>query len=209
MQVPETGSASEAPCPACRCGSVHFAADGAADGALTAEPGRTGEVCVRAAHVKDRYDQLWAVEHRSAGHPGWHRSGDVGHLDDQGRLWVEGRVAHLVSTADGPVTPVGIEQRVETLAGVQAAAVIGVGPVGAQQVAVVVVPVERAPRPGSVLAPEPLATAVRRAAGVPVAAVLVTSRLPVDIRHASKVDRIRVARWASRVLAGDRAGHTP
>jgi hypothetical protein len=37
-----------------------------------------------------------------------------------------------------------------------------------------------------------------------VAAVLVTDRLPVDIRHASKIDRARVARWADHVLAGGR-----
>ena len=30
--------------------------------------------------------------------------------------------------------------------------------------------------------------------------------LPVDIRHASKIDRARVARWADRVLAGGRVG---
>ncbi len=33
-----------------------------------------------------------------------------------------------------------------------------------------------------------------------------TPALPVDIRHASKVDRTAVARWAERVLAGGRVG---
>jgi olefin beta-lactone synthetase len=41
---------------------------------------------------------------------------------------------------------------------------------------------------------------------VPLAAVLVADALPVDIRHASKVDRTRLARWADRVLAGGRVG---
>ena len=45
-------------------------------------------------------------------------------------------------------------------------------------------------------------TAVRAVAGVDVAAVLLTDALPVDIRHASKIDRARVADWAERVLAG-------
>lgn len=110
------------------------------DGALTGEPGITGEICVRAAHVKDRYDQLWATEHAAADRPaGWHRTGDVGHLDEQGRLWVEGRRTHVVHTADGPFTPVGLEQRVEQLPGVASAAVTGVGPVGTQEVVVVIV----------------------------------------------------------------------
>jgi hypothetical protein len=45
---------------------------------------------------------------------------------------------------------------------------------------------------------------VRAAAGTEVAAVLVTDRLPVDVRHQSKVDRTAVARRAARVLAGSR-----
>ena len=48
--------------------------------------------------------------------------------------------SHVITTADGPVTPVGIEQRVQALAGVDAAAAVGVGPAGTQQVVVVVVP---------------------------------------------------------------------
>jgi acyl-coenzyme A synthetase/AMP-(fatty) acid ligase len=190
--------------------------DGAADGALTAEPGITGEISVAAAHVKDRYDQLWATQRRSVREPGRHRTGDVGHLDDAGRLWVEGRLVHVVTTADGPVTPVGIEQRVQALDGVAAAAAVGVGPVGTQQVVVVVVPESgiAARRAGSpLLAVAPLTSAVRAAVrehtAAPVAAVLVADALPVDIRHAAKVDRTRVAAWAERVLAGERAGRRP
>jgi hypothetical protein len=38
------------------------------------------------------------------------------------------------------------------------------------------------------------------------AAVLEVDALPVDIRHAAKIDRQRLARWAERVLAGARVG---
>lgn len=189
------------------------------DGALTTEPGVTGEICIRAAHMKERYDQLWATQHASADHPrGWHRSGDVGHLDADGRLWVEGRRVHVVHTPRGPVTPVGLEQRVEALPEVASAAVVGVGPRGVQQI-VLVVTLEsdamsskgassRGPRmPGratpQVLADAALSIAVREAAGdVPVAAVLVRESMPVDIRHQSKIDRTELAEWAQGVLAG-------
>ncbi len=177
-----------------------LSSSGAADGELTDRPGVTGEVCVRAPHVKDRYDALWATERRSSRDPGWHRTGDVGHLDAEGRLWVEGRLQHVVTTPGGPLTPVGVEQRVETLDEVRSAAVVGVGPVGTQAVAVVVVP-----RGGSTRTPVAglaLTERVRAAAGTAVAAVLVRESLPVDIRHASKVDRAAVARWAADVLAG-------
>ena len=69
----------------------------------------------------------------------------------------------------------------------------------------VVVPDRRPSRRGSVVASLELTDQVRAAAGVDVAAVLVTRSLPVDIRHASKVDRAQVQRAAARVLAGGRA----
>jgi acyl-CoA synthetase (AMP-forming)/AMP-acid ligase II/pimeloyl-ACP methyl ester carboxylesterase len=186
-----------------------LSADGTADGALTDEPERTGEICVRAAHVKDRYDALWATERASSRDRGWHRTGDVGHLDDSGRLWVEGRLAHVISTPTGVVTPVGIEQRTERVEGVRAAAVVGVGPAGTQALVVVVVPEVVRSGSGRRMTLEPaaggLADSVRAAAGTEVAAVLVANRLPLDIRHASKIDRREVASRASRVLAGTRA----
>ena len=162
----------------------------------------TGEIAVRAAHVKDRYDRLWLRERASALEPGWHRTGDVGHRDAEGRLWVEGRLGHVITTADGPRTPVGIEQRVQDLSAVRLAAAVGVGPPGVQQVVLVI---ETVPPTRSVgLAPAGLAISVRGQAGVDVAAVLAVPALPVDIRHNSKIDRTRVAVWAADLLAGGR-----
>jgi acyl-CoA synthetase (AMP-forming)/AMP-acid ligase II len=181
-------------------------------GPLTRAPEVTGEISVAAPHVKERYDQLWATQRRSAREAGRHRTGDVGHLDADGRLWVEGRLVHVVTTAGGPVTPVGVEQRAQSVDGVSSAAAVGVGPAGTQQVVIVVVAeaglsARRAGAP--LLAVAPLTSAVRAAVDVPVAAVLVADALPVDIRHAAKVDRTRVAAWAERVLAGERAGRRP
>ena len=98
-------------------------------------PRVTGEVCVRGPHLKDRYDQLWATEQDSAREPGRHRTGDVGHLDDRGPALDRGSAGprHRARPA-GPVTPVGIEQRVKALDQVAAAAAVGVGPRGTQQV---------------------------------------------------------------------------
>ena len=141
--------------------------DGAATGPPSDAADVTGEIWVSGPHLKDGYDRLWATEWHSRGEPGWHRTADVGHLDTAGRLWVEGRLAHVISTASGPVTPIGIEQRVQALAGVSAAAAVGVGPPGTQQVVVVVVPEQNGGR--SVLASPGLAAEVRAAVGLPVA----------------------------------------
>ncbi len=175
----------------------------------TTAPEVTGEVCVRAAHIKAHYDRLWVTDWAATPAPGWHRTGDVGHFDAQGRLWIEGRLVHVIVTAEGPVTPVGIERRVEAVPGVRRAAVVGVGPRGTAQVVVVV---ELADARRSGLAPASLRDSVRAAAGDPsgavpgIAAVLVVRTLPVDIRHNSKIDRVAVGHWAQRVLDGRRPG---
>jgi acyl-coenzyme A synthetase/AMP-(fatty) acid ligase len=179
--------------------------EGTAGGELTTDAGILGEVCISAGHMREGYDKLWITQSQASHPAGWHRSGDVGHLDDEGRLWIEGRIGHVVTTASGPVTPVGIEHRVAVLDGVDQVAVVGVGPVGTQAVVVVLTVEDGARRPG--LADEYLADRVRCAASpVDVVAVLVVSSLPVDKRHNSKIDRTRIALWAERVLAGGRIG---
>ncbi|WP_232466262.1 alpha/beta fold hydrolase [Diaminobutyricimonas sp. LJ205] len=195
---------------------------GTASGDPTAAPGITGEILVSAPHIKDHYYRLWLTQHESvrdtpAGER-WHRTGDVGHLDVSGRLWVEGRLHHVVVTAAGVLTPVGPEQRVEQVPGLGRAALVGIGPAGTQQPVIVAeaVPPVRMPR----LAPAELTARVREAAAVPVtasadavqvaavpvAAVLLVPELPTDIRHNSKIDRTRLAAWAASVLAGERLG---
>lgn len=179
---------------------------GAATGEPAAVSGVTGEIVISAPHIKDHYDRLWLTNRASVlgttPNQRWHRTGDVGHLDAAGRLWVEGRLPHVITTPDGVLTPVGPEQLIETVSGVARAAVVGVGPSGVQQL-VAIVETESAARRVGLASPE-LAAAVRAAVGHPVAAVLVVPKLPTDIRHNSKIDRSHLARWADRILTGGR-----
>ena len=188
--------------------------------------GVLGEFVVSAPHLKDRYDALWYTDQQSK-RDGlirrdgrvWHRTADVGHVDAEGRVWIEGRLQHVLTTPDGPLAPGGPERIVDTLGPVRRSAVVGTGPAGTQAVVVVVeaaVPANRpARRPGhhrdgrpkQGLAPTALAASVRAALDpLPVAAVLVADQVPTDIRHNSKIDRPRVARWATDVLAGGSVG---
>jgi olefin beta-lactone synthetase len=175
-----------------------------ASGPLASDADVVGEVCIRAGHVKDRYDRLALTELASSRDAGWHRSGDVGHLDADGRLWIEGRLAHVITTAAGVVTPVGVERSVEQIDHVALAAAVGVGPPGTQALVVVVATDPPPGRPQ--LAPLTLVDRVRdavaAAVGVDVAAVIAVPKLPVDVRHESKIDRAEVARHAAKLLAG-------
>ncbi|MEL6893988.1 MAG: alpha/beta fold hydrolase, partial [Actinomycetota bacterium] len=164
--------------------------------------GRMGELLVRSPWTSDGYEGLWATQRSARPGHGWHRTGDVGHIDDHGLLWVEGRAVHVIHAVDGAVASVPIERAVESsdLVGVTPGriAAVGVGPVGVQQVVVVV---ERSgTRRG--MAGRALTDAVRGAVPIPIAAVLVVPALPVDIRHNAKIDRVAVGAWASRLLAG-------
>jgi acyl-coenzyme A synthetase/AMP-(fatty) acid ligase/pimeloyl-ACP methyl ester carboxylesterase len=170
-----------------------------------------GEVVVAAPWMSSGYDRLWLTERRArpvVDGRVWHRTGDVGHVDDHGRLWIEGRTVHLIHTVAGAVSPVPVEVRAETVPGVQRAAAVAVGPTGVQQVVVVVEGDQRGARRRGVSLREAapsLAAAVRAAAApVPVAAVLETDALPVDIRHNAKIDRTALGASAAAVLAGGR-----
>lgn len=182
--------------------------------------GETGEVLISAAWMSDGYDRLWHTERRARGTSPldfgpdgtgarWHRSGDVGNLDAHGNVWIEGRVAHLIYTAQGPVTPVPLEIAAETVADVIRAAAVGVGPVGIAQVVVVL---ESATNTTQGAAPLEVRDAVRAAIAsatanypdgpVSVAAVWNVASLPVDIRHNAKIDRAAVSAQMEQVLSG-------
>ncbi len=161
-----------------------------------------GRVLVSAPWLSDGYDGLWATQASARsvdGHSVWHDSGDVGHLDADGALWIEGRGVHIISTVNGLVTPVPIEIEAESVQSVGRAAAVGVGPKGVQQLVIVV----EGDHDG--LAPPSLGDAVRHAVTAPVAAVLSRKKLPVDIRHNAKIDRAALAAWATDVLDGRRA----
>lgn len=170
---------------------------------VTSAPSPTGEIVVRAPWMRDGYDRRWATQHRADSPHGWHRTGDVGHLDDRGRLWVEGRLAHILRTADGPVTPVAAEFAAQRAAGVTMAALVGVGPRGIQVPVVVLL----SPGPALGLADVDVTVSVREAVrvatGVVPVAVLTMRTLPVDVRHRSKIDRTRIAVDVAAFLSGD------
>lgn len=179
------------------------------------ERGGTGEVMVRAPWLSTGYDRRWGIERDArpidSDEVVWHRTGDVGHLDEIGRLWIEGRAVHVVHTDCGPLTPVPVERAVEQLDEVARSAAVGIGPPGCQQLVVVIEPSSRSDARIATtegVADIGLTTKVRAvvadAVGHPVAAVIVVSTLPVDIRHNTKIDRTLIASWASEILSGER-----
>ncbi|MGC3020507.1 alpha/beta fold hydrolase [Brevibacterium sp. FAM 24630] len=169
---------------------------------------RLGEFVVSAAHIKSGYDNLWRTTADSARDDlhglTWHRTNDIGHIDEAGRVWLEGRLQHVVTTPRGPVGPGGLEALIDTDAEVSRSAVVGIGPDGTQALVAVLDAEGTALAPG--LAPLELTARLREqvldVSGQDLTAVLVAPEFPTDIRHNSKIDRSRLAAWADSVLAG-------
>ena len=173
------------------------------DGGISELPiGVTGEIVVSAPWMSLGYNRLWLTQQNARFESDgftWHRTGDVGHIDGDGNLWIEGRVVHMIHTADGAITPVPIEVACEKISGVKRAAAVGIGDKGVQQLVMVLETDQAKEDP----APDQLAAQVREAlAGLDVVAIWETKKLPVDIRHNSKIDRTALAQKMQKVFSG-------
>lgn len=161
-----------------------------------------GEIVVKGPVVTRCYDSN-ETETRLAKIPDssgfWHRMGDVGYVDEQGRLWFCGRKAHRVLTADGPMHTICCEAIFNQHPQICRSALVGIGRAGAQQpVLIVELRTKRADE-------RRLFAELRQLAGAnPLTAkidtFLVHPAFPVDIRHNAKIFREKLAVWAERRL---------
>lgn len=170
---------------------------------LALADGEPGEICVRGPAVTREY-ALDEAATRLAKIPGdggsaWHRMGDIGRLDADGRLWFLGRKSHRIESPQGLVMPVGLEAVFDQHELVEKSAVVGVGPRGEERAILIVVP-KKLPRAATLrerLAIEILRVGLWFPACKSVRGVLFRKHLPVDVRHNAKIDRVRLRDWAS------------
>ncbi|HEY0511476.1 MAG TPA: AMP-binding protein [Thermoanaerobaculia bacterium] len=150
--------------------------------------GEIGELAVSGDHVcRDYYRNPGAVRETKIAEPGtgavWHRMGDTGSLDAEGRFWLTGRVHSTIRRAGGLVHPQLVEQ---AACGedprIHRAAAVGLPDADLGERVVLVVETEET-EIGEEIAHR------AAAAGLPVDDILLTNvPLPVDPRHNSKID---------------------
>ena len=126
----------------------------------------------------------------------WHRMGDCGYLDAASRLWFCGRVAERVETGAGPLFTEPCEQVFRGHPGVARCALVGLGPRGQQEPALVVQPAG-AGADVVALAGELRALALQHEHTRTIRRFFVHRRFPVDVRHNAKIHRLQLARWAA------------
>ena len=84
-----------------------------------------GEICVRGDRVMRGYHKQEEAT-SSAIHDGWLHTGDVGHLDEDGYLFITGRIKDMIIRGGENIAPAEIEQVLEGHPAVAECAVIGV-----------------------------------------------------------------------------------
>lgn len=210
LQLAARWAAGEGLCIGRPLDAVELAIIGITDDAIASwreawqlAPGVVGEIVVKGPIISRAY--LDAEANRKAkiydehGQV-WHRMGDLGRVDAEGRLWFFGRKNHRVETPDATLYTIACEAIFLQHPHVQRAALVGVGERGAQQP---VMCIETAPvrlRGGpKALEEELLAWAERHAQTAEIETILFyPGSFPMDIRHNSKIFREELARWAAR-----------
>jgi long-chain acyl-CoA synthetase len=88
-------------------------------------PGTSGEVCARGDNIMAGYWRDAALGERVL-RGGWLHTGDIGRLDAEGFLFLDGRRDDMIKTGAHRVSPFEIEEVVQRFEGVEEAVAIGV-----------------------------------------------------------------------------------
>ncbi len=172
---------------------------------LVIPPGEIGEIAVSAPQASRAYfnrEQSTALAKiPNSGGGFFHRMGDVGYLDERGRIWFCGRKSHRVITQSGTMFTIPCEAIFNTHAAVFRSALVGVARQGDQEPVICIeLEAEARGQDEAKLRTELLALAAKFAHTRAIRTVLFHPAFPVDIRHNAKIFREKLAVWAKEQL---------
>lgn len=162
--------------------------------------GEKGEIAVRGPVVTEEYDGLpeATAEAKIKAPDGvWHRIGDLGYFDESGRLWFCGRKSERVETVNGRLYTDCCEAIFNRHSKVSRCALIGLGPRGAQEPAIVVEPEKGCfprRRDREAWIRELRELGATNPATAPISRFFFCRSLPVDVRHNAKIHRQTLAK---------------
>jgi len=134
----------------------------------------------------------------------WHRMGDLGYFDQEGRLWFCGRKAHRVDTENGRLYSVRCESIFNAHERVFRSALVGVDR-NDRTKPVIIIECCSGQAPQGIadqrqLSEELLALGTQSELTKEIDTVLYHPSFPVDIRHNAKIFREKLSVWASQEL---------
>lgn len=131
----------------------------------------------------------------------FHRMGDVGRLDEQGRIWFMGRKSHRVILGESTLFTIPCEAIYNTHPDVARSALVGARRGGLVVPVVCIEPTRRLTRDArSRITRELLELGAAYPHTRSIKTILFHASFPVDARHNSKIFRERLAVWAARRL---------
>lgn len=171
---------------------------------LTLPAGQIGEIAVAGPVVTHEYFKDPSASRLTKIHDTdriFHRMGDVGYFDDQGRLWFCGRKAHRVITETETLFTIPCEAIFNQHPRVARSALVGVGQPG-QQTPVLCIELESAdPAPDHrQLTDQLLVLGQANNKTKSIRTVLYHPAFPVDVRHNAKIFREKLTGWAAEQL---------
>ncbi|WP_028324857.1 fatty acid CoA ligase family protein [Desulfatirhabdium butyrativorans] len=173
---------------------------------LVMDRAEVGEIVVSGDLVSRQYfedPEMSALHKIQDGQTLWHRMGDLGWFDSQGRLWFCGRKSHRVQTRKGELYTIPCEAIFNQHPNVFRSALVGVGQPPDQTPAICIEPVMGdSPIDLKQLEQELLETASRHPLVQDIRHVLFPGAFPVDVRHNAKINREALALWAEKKLRG-------
>jgi len=133
----------------------------------------------------------------------WHRIGDVGYLDDQGRLWFCGRMAHSVFAEDEIMYTICCEAIINNHADVFRSALVGINTKNGYQIPVMIVELyKNVSRNEKELISEIKKICDGELLTRNVKHIFIHDSFPVDIRHNAKIFREKLRVWAQQQITG-------
>ena len=172
---------------------------------LRVPAGKIGEIIVQGDQVTRGYYSRPDADHLSKiadpeNGSFFHRMGDLGGRDEEGRVWFCGRKTHRLETATGTLFTIPCEAVFNTHPQVFRSALVGVGAPGDAR-PVLCVELEKGIRVNrEALRVELLAIARDHIHTHSIDTILFHPAFPVDIRHNAKIFREKLAVWAARRL---------
>ena len=85
-------------------------------------PGEIGEICVAGLGLIHAYEDNKGQE---SFQDGWFRTGDLGYLDEDGYLFIKGRLREVINRGGENIAPREIEEALQSYPGVRESAVVG------------------------------------------------------------------------------------
>jgi acyl-coenzyme A synthetase/AMP-(fatty) acid ligase len=166
--------------------------------------GEVGEIVVSGPNVTREYiagndTNLKSKIFNSDSEKYWHRTGDLGRIDEEGRVWFYGRKSQRVELKDKTLFTIPVESVFNRHNSVLRSALVGVK-INYKLVPVICIELVQGSKNKRKIKKEIFEMAAQNDVSKDIKTILFHKKFPVDPRHNAKIFREKLAVWAQKKL---------